>query len=461
MTHYDNGGKAGAPCRLVYYPMGFKAFQSLNPDIVAGLPTADKAIAAAKEAAGEGGGPADHMEGTDSLSVASGEAFGDEADVSDEPGGSRPTITTVDQMIHAGQILPIRFPDPGKPEGIRTYRKPILTMKSISFRYKGTERWILTDATVTVTLGSRAVLLGANGAGKSTFLKLIVGDLDLEPGDGHKGEAWKHHNLRVSYIAQHSLHHLEEYLDETPLHYIQERFRLGMDRELSKLKTLALTDEEKELMTDIGSVESISGRQQRGKQVWYEVVKLGRRKGDTQWAPLEEIKNPKLFKPYVMKLVKNYDERQMALDSGMAIRPITSTEILGHLEDFGIDQQARDRNWIQHFSPLVCKVTNAYACVFRAQLAHGKVKQMSGGQRQRLVICAAFWSKPHLIALDEPTNYLDNDTLAALTHALKNFKGAVVTVSHNEAFVAEIANEKWIVENGEILVAQLRDAKAR
>ena len=66
-----------------------------------------------------------------------------------------------------------------------------------------------------------------------------------------------------------------------------------------------------------------------------------------------------------------------------------------------------------------------------------------------------------MIALDEPTNYLDNDTLAALTQALKTFKGAVVTVSHNEAFVSEIANEKWIVENGEILVAQLRDAKAR
>jgi ABC-type protease/lipase transport system fused ATPase/permease subunit len=34
----------------------------------------------------------------------------------------------------------------------------------------------------------------------------------------------------------------------------------------------------------------------------------------------------------------------------------------------------------------------------------------------------ARWSKPHLVALDEPTNYLDNDTLAALTHALKTFK---------------------------------------
>ena len=205
VTHYDNGGKAGAPCRLVYYPMGFKAFQSLKPEIAAGLPTADKAIAVAKEVAGEGGGPTDLMEGRDDLSVSSGSgACGEEVDVSDQAGGSDPTITTVDEMVSSGQILPIRFPDPGKPEGIRTYRKPILTMKSISFRYKGTERWILTDATVTATLGSRAVLLGANGAGKSTFLKLIVGDLELEPDEGHKGDAWKHHNLRVSYIAQHS-----------------------------------------------------------------------------------------------------------------------------------------------------------------------------------------------------------------------------------------------------------------
>jgi len=38
-------------------------------------------------------------------------------------------------MIASGQILPIRFPDPGKPEGIRTYRKPVMTMRGIQFRY--------------------------------------------------------------------------------------------------------------------------------------------------------------------------------------------------------------------------------------------------------------------------------------------------------------------------------------
>ena len=81
--------------------------------------------------------------------------------------------------------------------------------------------------------------------------------------------------------------------------------------------------------------------------------------------------------------------------------------------------------------------------------------------RSKLTLAAAFWTKPHLIALDEPTNYLDNDTLAALTQALKNFKGAVVTISHNEAFVQEIVNEKWVVADGEITCVQVRDIKAR
>jgi elongation factor 3 len=35
------------------------------------------------------------------------------------------------------------------------------------------------------------------------------------------------------------------------------------------------------------------------------------------------------------------------------------------------------------------------------------------------VLAAAMWTKPHMICLDEPTNYLDNDTLAALTRELK------------------------------------------
>ena len=56
---------------------------------------------------------------------------------------------------------------------------------------------------------------------------------------------------------------------------------------------------------------------------------------------------------------------------------------------------------------------------------------MSGGQKCRLVLAASIWTKPHLIALDEPTNYLDNETLNALTIALQKFKGAILVISHH------------------------------
>jgi elongation factor 3 len=51
VAHYDNDGQAGKPCHLVYYPMGFAAFQELKPEIVAGLPTAANAMASAAAAA--------------------------------------------------------------------------------------------------------------------------------------------------------------------------------------------------------------------------------------------------------------------------------------------------------------------------------------------------------------------------------------------------------------------------
>jgi ATPase subunit of ABC transporter with duplicated ATPase domains len=75
----------------------------------------------------------------------------------------------------------------------------------------------------------------------------------------------------------------------------------------------------------------------------------------------------------------------------------------------------------------------------------------------RLVLAAAMWSMPHFLALDEPTNYLDNDTLAALTQALKGFKGGVVTISHNEAFVENLCNEYWLVADG--VVTKSKTAK--
>ena len=49
----------------------------------------------------------------------------------------------------------------------------------------------------------------------------------------------------------------------------------------------------------------------------------------------------------------------------------------------------------------------------------------------KLVLAGAMWMQPHLLVLDEPTNYLDRESLGALATAIKEFEGAVVMISHN------------------------------
>ena len=80
--------------------------------------------------------------------------------------------------------------------------------------------------------------------------------------------------------------------------------------------------------------------------------------------------------------------------------------------------------------------------------ASSVLKTLSGGLKSRVVLAAAVWSSPHLVCLDEPTNFLDNNTLNALVEALTNFKGAVVVISHNQEFVDKVAQECWLLEDG-------------
>ena len=70
---------------------------------------------------------------------------------------------------------------------------------------------------------------------------------------------------------------------------------------------------------------------------------------------------------------------------------------------------------------------------------------LSGGQRSRVALAEISMRKPHVLVLDEPTNNLDLESVAALADAVKHFEGAVVCVSHDQFFVNEIANEAWVV----------------
>lgn len=60
------------------------------------------------------------------------------------------------------------------------------------------------------------------------------------------------------------------------------------------------------------------------------------------------------------------------------------------------------------------------------------------------------WSRPHLLVLDEPTNYLDREALGALTLGIKEFGGGVIIISHNSEFLNAITTETWLLEGGRL-----------
>ena len=77
------------------------------------------------------------------------------------------------------------------------------------------------------------------------------------------------------------------------------------------------------------------------------------------------------------------------------------------------------------------------------------VRSFSGGEKSRLALALLAWQKPHLLLLDEPTNHLDLDMRDALTIALEEYTGAVMLVSHDRSLIRAVADELWLVADGQ------------
>ena len=104
-------------------------------------------------------------------------------------------------------------------------------------------------------------------------------------------------------------------------------------------------------------------------------------------------------------------------------RPLTGPEVEKHLGDLGLQPE--------------------YA-------SHHRISALSGGQKVKVVLAAAMWMQPHIVILDEPTNYLDREALGALAGAIETFEGGVVIISHNNDFCNQLCPETWVMEAGRL-----------
>jgi ATP-binding cassette subfamily F protein 3 len=77
-------------------------------------------------------------------------------------------------------------------------------------------------------------------------------------------------------------------------------------------------------------------------------------------------------------------------------------------------------------------------------------KNLSGGERARLLMGLITFGGPGMMILDEPTNHLDIDSRDALVHALNDYDGAVLIISHDRHLIEATCDTLWIAENGTI-----------
>ncbi|KAL4452291.1 hypothetical protein ABPG75_007953 [Micractinium tetrahymenae] len=307
------------------------------------------------------------------------------------------------------------LPEPGFLEGVTSKDRAILKMRGVNFKYPTAETRILNEVNLQVSLNSRVAVLGPNGAGKSTLIKLLTGELEAET-----GMVWKHPNLRVAYVAQHAFHHIENHLDMTPNQYIQWRYATGEDRESLDKVSRKLKEEEEKKMNEVKVVDGVKrvvekllGRRKQKRGYEYEVQWKG--EVETSW-----LTRDRLEEMGFQKMLTDIDMKEAAA-AGLLGKPLTAKNVEEMLNNLGLPAEFA---------------------------THSQIRGLSGGQKVKLVLGAAMWQQPHILVLDEPTNYLDRESLGAMASAIKEYGGGVVIVSHHSEFVNQVCQEKWHVGGG-------------
>merc|ERR1711862_119145 len=162
--------------------------------------------------------------------------------------------------------------------------------------------------------------------------------------------------------------------------------------------------------------ELVGGRKtNKSKEYEYEVKYAGSNIDSGEYLPLKTLK-----KMGWEKAIKSVDLK-IAQRAGLYARPLSAKNVEQHLEGCGLNREFG---------------------------THYRMSALSGGQKVKVVLAAAMWNQPHILILDEPTNYLDRESLGALAGAIEGYDGGVVMITHNNEFCSKLCPETWVMDAG-------------
>lgn len=326
---------------------------------------------------------------------------------------------------------PFNFPPPAPIEGLKAKGSKCMTMDTVQFAYPGQTRPQLEAVTVRLSMASRVAIVGANGAGKSTLIKLLTGALTPT-----SGLVWRHPNVRVAYVGQHAFEYIESHLQKTPNEYIRWRYDGGDDKEALNKANMQITPEEQAIMDkpfevtytdDEGKtlkekriIDRLVGRRKEKTGLVYEAKFRSKTMDYNMW-----FERDKLIEMGFEKMVMAVDRKKLAAE-GAYTRTLSARNVEEHLIGVGLDSEAA---------------------------SHTRIAQLSSGQKIKIVLAAALWYLPHILILDEPTNYASREDLASLAKAMNNWQGGICLITHSKAFADLTTREQWVVSDHKCIMS--------
>jgi len=217
---------------------------------------------------------------------------------------------------------------------------------------------ILSGINLQIQSGERIGLVGVNGVGKSTFLKILTGQMFPDSGEIRKGK-----QVQVGYLAQNS----------------------GLQSE---------------------------------NIIWDEMITV-----------FDDLRA---------------QEKQLRLLEQQMGEPMSEKQHEQLLEQYSIlSEEFKDKGGFQYEA----NIRNVlHGMRFYEEDYQKPISSLSGGQKTRLALCKLLLTNPDILVLDEPTNYLDIETLTWLEKYLNSYPGAILVVSHDRYFLDALVTVIYEIE---------------